>query len=73
MLEKLKDYIFNRVTYKMVVTFTLKSGCQIDVKCDDVKITIQGNEIVGYKLDGAVNRLMYLRIEDISAITYRSL
>ena len=73
MLEKLKDYIFNRVTYKMVVTFTLKSGCQIDVKCDDVKITIQGNEIVGYKLDGAVNRLMYLRFEDISAITYRSL
>ena len=73
MLEKLKDYIFNRVTYKMVVTFTLKSGCQIDVKCDDVKITIHGNEIVGYKLDGAVNRLMYLRIEDISAITYRSL
>ena len=73
MLEKLKDYIFNRVTYKMVVTFTLKSGCQIDVKCDDVKITIQGNEIVGYKLDGAVDRLMYLRIADISAITYRLL
>ena len=73
MLKKLKDYIFNRVTYKMVVTFTLKSGRQIDVKCDDVKITIQGNDLVGYKLDGAVDRLMHLRIADISAITYRSL
>lgn len=68
MLEKLEDY-----TYKMVVTFTLKSGRQIDVKCDDVKITIQGNDLVGYKLDGAVDRLMYLCIADISAITYRSL
>ena len=73
MLKKLKDYIFNRVTYKMVVTFTLKSGRQIDVKCGDVMITIQGNEIVGYELDGAADRLMYLRITDISAITYKGL
>ena len=73
MLKKLKDYIFNRVTYKMVVTFTLKSGRQIDVKCDDVKITIQGNDLVSYKLEGAAAGLMYLRVEDISAITYRSL
>ena len=60
---------------KMVVTFILRSGKEVRVKCKDIKITRRGNELVSYTLEGVDTRpgdpIFYLNIESIDHISYR--
>lgn len=57
-----------------LVTIHLKSGAQLKVRCKDIKIKFRnGNELSSYEFIGASNpgAVFYVRIDDISAITYR--
>lgn len=72
MLYKLKKLLRRIMMFKPLlnVTFILKSGKEINIQCEDMKINDYGNDLRGYtivKMKPA-NNLMYCRIEDISAI-----
>lgn len=57
--------------YKLTVTFTLKSGKEIVVKCAEFKIQKHGNELKGYTIEGMpIGSLFYLRLDEIAAIQY---
>jgi len=59
--------------YRIIVTFTMKSGKEVKVRCDHCKITYNGNELTGYSLDGANNAdSLYIRITEIAAIQWKS-
>ena len=58
--------IFKR---KRTITFHMKSGAVITEKAYDIKITKDGNDLLGYEINGCGNKLFYVRLSDISAIT----
>ena len=61
--------IFKR--YKYTVCFLMKSGAQIYVKCQSIEITRDGNDLTGYKIDGAeLGSTFYVRISEVAAIQY---
>lgn len=54
---------------KKIVTFVLKSGAKVSVKCDDITIERKGNELVGYKIAGMEGRqVFYCNLEEIAMI-----
>lgn len=58
-------------SYKILVSFHLKSGEVIKIPCDDFKLQHRGNELVGYDIIGAkVGAATYIRLDDVSAVTY---
>ena len=60
-----------RTNKKMVVTFHMKSGENILVECEDIKIEKQANDLVGYNIFGPQRgQSFYVRLDDISAITH---
>jgi hypothetical protein len=67
MLNRLKQ-LFAK---KICVTFWLKSGDRLTIKARSVEIEKNGNELIGYNLDGIKpGQPFYVKLEDISAITY---
>jgi hypothetical protein len=60
---------------KIVVTFTLRSGKEIKVKCKGIKINQQSNELLSYEMEGvdtgANDPVFYLRLDSIDHIAYR--
>jgi hypothetical protein len=61
---------------KMLVTFTLRSGKEVKIKCTDISINKNGNDLVSYKLEGIVrprdeDPLFYLRLDSIDHISLR--
>ena len=60
---------------KMVVTFTLRSGKEVRVKCKDIKLTKRGNELVSYEIEGIDTRpgdpVFYVKLDSIDHIAYR--
>jgi len=70
-MKKLIERFFGP-SYKLMVTFHLKSGTKVDVPCDDIKIKHEGGRLIEYNMEGcATNLAFYIRLDDISAITYR--
>ncbi len=60
-----------KIKYNLVVTFHMKSGENILVECDDISIKTTGNDLVSYDLQGVrKGTAMYIRLDDVSAITY---
>ena len=62
--------LFNK---KMTVTFHMKSGRSIKVQCEEFQLKKNGNEIVGYSLNGIDKRhgdpAFYIHMGSIEAIT----
>lgn len=59
-------------TFKYDATFHLKSGEKLVVRCDDIKITYNGSELTSYNMLGVgTGDALYIRLDDISAITYK--
>lgn len=59
------------ISYKVLVSFHMKSGEVIKVRCDDFKLQHQANELTGYEFIGVVpGDATYIRLDDISAVTY---
>jgi len=58
-------------TFKLSVSVLMKSGVIVEIFCDDIHIKTSGGDLVSYEFVGMkTGSAMYLRIEDISAITY---
>ena len=55
---------------KMDVTFVLKSGVKIEIKCKDISIKHKGNTLTEYEIVGLspATNLFYLKIEEVAAI-----
>lgn len=68
MWNKLKKWWSRNTTAKVY----LKSGAVLTIKCSDIKIKKQnGNDLIGYEFVNAKGGdAFYIRIDDISAITY---
>ena len=59
-------------TYKYNATFHLKSGKELVVRCDDIKIKTTGGDLTEYSMDGShPGDALYIRIDDVAAITYK--
>lgn len=60
---------------KIIVTVTLRSGEKIKFKCRDIEIKKNGDELVGYSIDGLSqylgDPLYYLKLDSIDHISYR--
>jgi hypothetical protein len=54
------------------VSFYMKSGQVIKVDCREIQIKSSGEELTSYKMTGLKHpgQAMFIRITDISAITY---
>ena len=57
----------------ITVTFHMKSGAAINVDCDSMEITREGNKLSGYSLENVSPQgsAYYIRLDDVSAITYK--
>ena len=62
--------LFNK---KLTVTFHMKSGRDVKVRCEEFSLKKNGNEIVGYTLEGIDKRhgdpAFYIHLDSIEAIT----
>ena len=58
--------IFKR---KRKITIHMKSGAAIRIKAHNITIKKNGNDLLGYEITGAGEKLFYVRLDDISAIT----
>jgi hypothetical protein len=59
---------------KTRATFIMKSGANIVVYCNDIKITFSGSELRSYNINGIRGENpFYIRIEDVSAITTKQM
>lgn len=66
MFTKFRNWLKRRT----VVSFYMKSGGIVQVRCEDVKITYVGNELRSYEFTNkAPGQGFYIRIDDISAIS----
>lgn len=67
-MNRIKKYFKN-----FVVTMHLKGGSTIVFKCKTFDIKSKGNELTAYKSTGMKMdfSMLYVRIDDISAITYK--
>lgn len=65
----------NWFTHRLLLTIHLKSGVRIRASCDHIAVTKEnGNDIASYSIRGLSNpdKLLYVRLSDVSAITTRS-
>ncbi len=66
--------IWNQMTstYKITVTFHLKSGTKLRVLCDDITIKASSSGSLGsYSIDGLrAGGAMFINLEEVAAITY---
>lgn len=65
--------MFKLFNNKLTVVFHMKSGRTIKVRCKEFSLKKNGNEIVGYTLDGIDKRggdpAFYIHMDSIEAIT----
>lgn len=55
-------------TTKLTAVFVLKSGKEVAIRADDVKITKSGNNLTGYTIEGGDGTMFYCRLDEIAAI-----
>lgn len=54
--------------FKRKFTFLFKSGKEIHFRADNVKVTSRSNELTAYEIEGGPKKLLYVRIDDLSAV-----
>ena len=60
-----------KLTFKLTVTFHLKSGNKLVVPCDDITWKTDGNNLTGYDITGMkAGSLSFCALDQIEAITY---
>lgn len=70
-MKFLEKYFSKKVTFKLTAMFHMKSGSVVYVRCDSLKITKNGNELVSYEITGvSAEDSLYIRLDDVSAIQY---
>jgi len=60
--------------YELLASVHMKSGKTLCVRCDNIKLKFDGNALTSYEfVDAATEDVLYLRISEIEAISYKNI